>query len=642
MRLAADAAHEFGGIELDRSKPLIVPARRAPHRRLCRRHRALRRCSPPASIPMAPCRRAARPDRAFCSARCQRNAARRCRWTGCRPPMASTSRPSADAAAELSRQSNSLRHRARRRADPDWLRASPGDDSDRRSAGRRRRRRRARRGRCRRRVAGRSVILVERRPWLGGDARYFGPVGDEETPEAFTTRLARLARRQSQCHALLRAPRFSRCTARAPCCISRDRRRRRARPLVAITADRVLLATGATQRLPIFPGNRLPGVMPAIAAYHLAKRYGVMRATAPSSRRRAITAIAWRCGSTMPASRSAASSTRGSIRNRASSISPRPAGLTLASGQLPLSAERGRFIFAHSAGTARQRRHRCEPVDRRRRLATGAGVVDAGGRRCPLVAPSAPRCWPPAASSMSPSPGRPPAIARCAPAPRAAAPPIAALFGGKPRAIDDARTGTASKRPMRRSIAQASADTPIVPRFRPQPCDAPGPDRREPALPRSHAMELGDVAASVELELIAPGDAGAIAEERGAPGADLVASTGPAAAGDRRRHARLSPRPLRRRSAARASGRRRQRRFADWNAGLSQRRQARSRERHRRHRRSRARRRHRADRKIALKRDPRFIVELAAGASPARLADARSRPTSPSDGGGSEARSEAT
>ena len=38
-------------------------------------------------------------------------------------------------------------------------------------------------------AAGHSVILVERRPWLGGDARYFGPVGDEESPTALTARL---------------------------------------------------------------------------------------------------------------------------------------------------------------------------------------------------------------------------------------------------------------------------------------------------------------------------------------------------------------------------------------------------------------------------------------------------------------------
>ena len=44
--------------------------------------------------------------------------------------------------------------------------------------------------------------------------------------------------------------------------------------VVAIESKRVLLATGSAQRLPVFPGNRLPGVIPAIEAYHLAKRYG--------------------------------------------------------------------------------------------------------------------------------------------------------------------------------------------------------------------------------------------------------------------------------------------------------------------------------------------------------------------------------
>src|SRR5690606_25180624 len=47
--------------------------------------------------------------------------------------------------------------------------------------------------------------------------------------------------------------------------------------VLAISARRVLLATGSIERLPVFAGNRLPGVSGAIAAYHLAKRYGVAR-----------------------------------------------------------------------------------------------------------------------------------------------------------------------------------------------------------------------------------------------------------------------------------------------------------------------------------------------------------------------------
>jgi sarcosine oxidase subunit alpha len=40
----------------------------------------------------------------------------------------------------------------------------------------------------------------------------------------------------------------------------------------------------------------------------------------------------------------------------------------------------------------------------------------------------------------------------------------------------------------------------------------------------AQAPSIGDVAASVELELTSPSDVGAVAEERGAPGGDLVAS----------------------------------------------------------------------------------------------------------------------
>ena len=48
----------------------------------------------------------------------------------------------------------------------------------------------------------------------------------------------------------------------------------------------------------------------------------------------------------------------------------------------------------------------------------------------------------------------------------------------------------------------------------------------KPVLTRhAQAPSLGDVAASVELGLTLPSDAGAVAEERGAPGGDLAAST---------------------------------------------------------------------------------------------------------------------
>src|SRR3569623_743761 len=39
--------------------------------------------------------------------------------------------------------------------------------------------------------AGHTVLLAERRPWIRGDARFFGAVGDDETPDELTARLAK-------------------------------------------------------------------------------------------------------------------------------------------------------------------------------------------------------------------------------------------------------------------------------------------------------------------------------------------------------------------------------------------------------------------------------------------------------------------
>jgi sarcosine oxidase subunit alpha len=52
----------------------------------------------------------------------------------------------------------------------------------------------------------------------------------------------------------------------------------------------------------------------------------------------------------------------------------------------------------------------------------------------------------------------------------------------------------------------------------------PDPSTRPVLTRHAQAPSLGDVAASVELGLTLPADAGAVAEERGAPGGDLAAA----------------------------------------------------------------------------------------------------------------------
>jgi hypothetical protein len=99
------------------------------------------------------------------------------------------------------------------------------------------------------------------------------------------------------------------------------------------------------------------------------------------------------------------------------------------------------------------------------------------------------------------------------------------LFGRTNDAVDDAEPGTHLETP--------DASTPIVPAASEVPAflDSgrslamrPIPSARAVSGHRAHVLALADVAASVELGLVAPADAGVIAEERGAPGGDLQPS----------------------------------------------------------------------------------------------------------------------
>lgn len=123
--------------------------------------------------------------------------------------------------------------------------------------------------------AGGRVVLIERRGELGGDARFFGAVGDQESPEAA---IARLGTKIAATPSITQLP-FTEAFALAgrtvrahQVAVDNDRPQPR---VVAITAPRIVLATGAAERLPIFPGNRAPGVSGAVAAFNRANRHGV-------------------------------------------------------------------------------------------------------------------------------------------------------------------------------------------------------------------------------------------------------------------------------------------------------------------------------------------------------------------------------
>lgn len=124
-------------------------------------------------------------------------------------------------------------------------------------------------------AAGDRVVLIERTPVLGGDARYFGAVDNEEPPDAAIKRLTADLSGLENVTVLTRTEAFALAgTSVRAHQIEIDGDRAVARSLT-VKASRVVLATGALECRPVFPGNRAPGVGGATAAFRLADRYGV-------------------------------------------------------------------------------------------------------------------------------------------------------------------------------------------------------------------------------------------------------------------------------------------------------------------------------------------------------------------------------
>lgn len=514
MRLAADAAHQFGGIELDRSKPLsfrldgrsidafagdtVLSALLAAGidtygtldgmpLRLGQSFAPLVSIKRGTALPMERMPALDGLDLTSIGARS-------------RGPFG---------------QPRSLRHRIHAQSDPGWLMTPPETTltadllivgggvaglAAAKSAS----------------MAGRSVILCEQRPWLGGDARYFGPVGDAETPEAMIARLSGRLLGNSTATVLLHAEVLSVERRRAivhQVEVTNGAARGR---IVAIDASRVLLATGCTQRLPVFPGNRSPGVIPAIEAYHLAKRYGA--ALGPTAVVATQSNYGYRLALRLHDAGVAVArvvDTRLLAQSRFIDFA-KATGLTLASSQYPLAARPGHFSMANVGSTTA-----AATLEASQLIVGGAwqpeltlwmragGSVRWDAQRGALMAigqvPDIAIAGSAAGQVSMPA---------CAHSGRAAQ---AQLFGEAREAIEDSEPGTAFETP--------DAPTPHAPAGEALSFFSSGPTLTN-RLPESqaHALSLGDVAACVELGVVAPADAGAIAEERGAPGADLVAS----------------------------------------------------------------------------------------------------------------------
>ena len=521
MRLAADAAHQFGGIELDRGKPLSF--------RLDGRT-----VSGFAGDTVLSALLAAGTDTAGSFANTPVGLGPRFApliTTRGGVPLPMDRVPATDGAdftaigrrrgLQVSRP-RSLRHVLDDIADPPWLRAKPEETrtvdllvvgggvaglaaADAAAA------------------AGKTVLLAERRPWLGGDARFFGAVGDDESPELLTTRLARQLGERSNATILVRAEVFALSGEMALLHVVETLGPPNGR-VIAVTAKRVLLATGAIQRLPIFPGNRQPTVVTAIDAYHLAKRYGVTRGST------ALVATQSNYGYRLALRLHDAGVRIGRIVD--TRIHPqsrfvdfaKASGLTLASGQFPLSATNTHFVFAPTSGAGASVGFDADQLivsggwqpDLALWMQAGGTVRWTAGRSALLAHGHLDRV------ALAGSAAGYRSLRGCAESGRAAA---ATIFGESAETIEDAEAGTHLETPDDPTpIAPAASDVPAFFDSGRSLAARPIPGARVSSAHRIHALTLADVAASVELGLIAPADAGVIAEERGAPGGDLQPS----------------------------------------------------------------------------------------------------------------------
>lgn len=123
--------------------------------------------------------------------------------------------------------------------------------------------------------AGLSVVLIERRIALGGDARFFGTVGEEEPPDATITRLAARIAGTPAITVLLGSDAFGLAGTQLRVHQVDATEGGPTGRVLTVKAGKVVLATGAAERLPVFMGNRMPRVVGAVSAFHRAERYGV-------------------------------------------------------------------------------------------------------------------------------------------------------------------------------------------------------------------------------------------------------------------------------------------------------------------------------------------------------------------------------
>jgi sarcosine oxidase subunit alpha len=390
---------------------------------------------------------------------------------------------------------------------------------------------------------GESVVLVERRQSLGGDARFIGSIDEEEAPATVIESLMDRVAALKEVTILLstEAIGINGRDIRAHQVVAGDKPTGR---VITIAAKRVVLAPGSFERLPIFPGNRVPGVTRAVAAFNLADRFGVwigktalFNTASGFAYRLAVEAQKAGLGIARIAD------TRLLPQSRFIDFS-KAYGVPLSLGVAPRSASPSRGGELDVRLT--EESHRAEPHELP--FMTGQFVV-CGGWQPELslwhMAGGQSR-WVPTANRMEPL-GKVEGIEIVGAAAgwrsttaclASAAAAVATLLGRRPEPVEDKLIDPAFETPDDPTpIASGSGangiaylDAGLSLAERPASSSRPKglrglfskPDAAGQFLAQARALTVGDIAAAVQLGAVAAADAGTIAQERCVVAGDIV------------------------------------------------------------------------------------------------------------------------
>jgi len=123
--------------------------------------------------------------------------------------------------------------------------------------------------------AGLRVVLLEATARLGGSAQLFGTLEGEETADASLLRLGTAIAGTDAITVLTRAAAFAARPGAVRVHITDTSAAHPTGRVVELQARHIVLATGTSERLPVFAGNRLPGTVGVREAHDLARDYGV-------------------------------------------------------------------------------------------------------------------------------------------------------------------------------------------------------------------------------------------------------------------------------------------------------------------------------------------------------------------------------